>query len=162
MLLTISEIPLFPFRLGHQASLIELGNLEADASPANTYIALTDLARYFVEQSATCIVLGGTQELTWPLYQGIVEKSRPVNVTIIDQTIDLDHCSGDFSSNCFVEKFIQQPADQLYNLCLLGFQGYLTSSVSINIAKGALSLSGWAPCVAQWKRLSQPSGIQPL
>ena len=117
--------------------LIELGNLKQTASPANTYIALADLARYFVEQGATCIVLGGTQELTWPLYQGIVEKSRPVNVTIVDQTIDLGHCSGDFSSNCFVEKFIQQPADQLYNLCLLGFQGYLTSSVSINTLQKA-------------------------
>jgi len=35
--------------------LIELGNLKQTTSPANTYIAFTDVARYFVEQGATCI-----------------------------------------------------------------------------------------------------------
>lgn len=117
--------------------LIELGNLKQTTSPANTYIAFTDVARYFVEQGATCIILGGTQELTWPLFLGIAENVKPANVTIVDQTIDLSQCSGDFSSGCFVEKFIHEPADRLYNLCLLGFQGYLTSTGNINALQKA-------------------------
>jgi arginase family enzyme len=112
--------------------LIDLGNLKKTPSPNNTYIALQDVVKFIVSQGASCIVIGGTQELTWPTYLGVSEQTKPINVTIIDQTIDMGCDDGDFSSNCYMERFLKEPQENLFNLSLMGYQGYVTNTNHIN------------------------------
>jgi formiminoglutamase len=115
-----------------KSPLVDLGNLKISASPADTYMAIRDIVNHIVEKGASCIVLGGTQEITWPIYLALSQQKPMVNVSIIDKTIDMGNSEGDFSSTCYLEKFIAEPYDKLFSLSMIGFQSYLTDSNHLN------------------------------
>ncbi len=113
-------------------NLIDLGNIKDTTTPADTYGALRDIVAYITSKGGKCIVLGGTQELTWPIYQGVVENSSNLNLSLIDYTIDKGNNDGDFSSSCYIDKFVSEPLHKMFSLNILGYQGYLTNSNHIN------------------------------
>ncbi len=112
--------------------LVDCGNLKTTSSPADTYMALRDVVSFLVEKGATCLILGGTQELTWPIYQAIAEHESRVSLSFIDQTLDMGSDNQDFSSTGYINRFLQESPDNLFSLSLLGFQGYLTSSKKLD------------------------------
>lgn len=114
-------------------SLIDLGNLKQTASPADTYMAVRDVIAFLTGKGATIIVFGGTQEITWPIYQAVLESQQQVNLSIIDHSIDLGNNDGDFSSTCFADKLIAESSDKLFYLNFIGFQGYLVNSQHIKL-----------------------------
>ena len=108
--------------------LIDLGNLKQTDSPADTYMALRDVIEFLTSKGATCLVLGGTQELTWPLYLGVAQNEKKPNLSIIDYTIDMGNNDGDFSSSSYIDKILNDGDDQLLSLNIIGYQGYLVDS----------------------------------
>lgn len=110
-----------------KGNLIDLGNLKQTEDPANSYMAIRDVTTHLIGKGATVIVLGGTQEITWPLYQALQEHQKPINLSLIDYTIDMGTGDGDFSSTCFVERLLEQNHQQLFDLNIIGYQGYLTN-----------------------------------
>jgi arginase family enzyme len=108
--------------------LIDLGNLKQTSSPNDTYAALRDVVSFITSKGAACVVLGGTQELTWPMFLAVCEASNPVNVSFIDQTIDMVNEDGDFSSTCYINRFLSEPAGRLNCINLIGYQSYSTDS----------------------------------
>ncbi|MFP4557250.1 MAG: arginase family protein [Bacteroidales bacterium] len=113
-------------------NLIDLGNIKDTSSPADTYGALREVVAYVNSKGGKCLVLGGTQELTWPVYQGITENSSNLNVSFIDYTIDKGTNDGDFSASCYIDRFLAEPQQNLFSLNILGYQGYLTNSNHIS------------------------------
>ncbi|PKP37726.1 MAG: hypothetical protein CVT98_05760 [Bacteroidetes bacterium HGW-Bacteroidetes-15] len=111
--------------------LIDLGNLKLTGSPADTYMAVRDIVSDIQSKGATCLVLGGTQEITWPMYMAMVEQKEFVNISLIDHTIDIGNNDGDFSSKCYIERFINEPQKKLFELNILGYQGYLSNSLHV-------------------------------
>jgi arginase family enzyme len=112
--------------------LVDLGNLKSTANPADTYMALRDVVDHILSKGATCLVLGGTQELTWSIYMAMLAQKELVNISLIDHTIDMGNNDGDFSSKCYIERLINDPNKKLFELNILGYQGYLSSSQHIN------------------------------
>ncbi len=112
-------------------SVIDLGNLKQTANPADAYMATRDIVAYLTSKGATVIVLGGTQEITWPVYQGVAENDKRVNISIIDHNIDFGDNDGDFSSTCFANKFLAENSDALFNLNFIGYQGYFVNNLHI-------------------------------
>lgn len=114
-------------------NLIDLGNLKQTANPADTYMAVRDVTAFLASKGATVIIIGGTQEITWPIYQAVLENQQQVNLSIADYNIDLGNNDGDFSSTCFVDKLIAEGSDKLFNLNFIGYQGYLVNSQHIKL-----------------------------
>lgn len=112
--------------------IIDLGNLKLTDKTANTYMAVRDVVEFTQSKGATCIILGGTQELTWPIFLGTSQHVSRVNLSIIDYTIDMGMADGDFSSTCYIEKIIGDGKNSLFNLSILGYQGYLVDSKHID------------------------------
>lgn len=113
--------------------LVDLGNLKVTQNPSDTYMAVRDVVGHIHSKGATCIVLGGTQEITWPLYMAIAESTKRINLSIIDYTIDMGSNDGDFSSTCYIDKILSESAETLFSLNLLGYQGYLVDSKHIDL-----------------------------
>lgn len=112
--------------------LIDLGNLKLSGSPADTYMATRDVISYLIGKGATCLVLGGTQEITWPIFTATAEHKELINISLIDHSIDMGNNDGDFSSKCYIERFINDPSKKLFELNILGYQGYLCNNQHIN------------------------------
>jgi arginase family enzyme len=100
--------------------LVDIGNLKLTGSPADTYMATRDVISYILNKGATCLILGGTQEITWPIYLATAEHKELVNISLIDHAVDMGNNDGDFSSKCYIE------------LNVLGYQGYLCNNQHIN------------------------------
>lgn len=113
--------------------LVDLGNLKQTGSPADTYMATRDVLGYLMGKGATCIVLGGTQEITWPLYLATAENVKQPSVSIIDYTIDMGNNDGDFSSSCYIDRILSEGGDTLFSLNVLGYQGYLVDNAHVDL-----------------------------
>ncbi|HOP03121.1 MAG TPA: arginase family protein [Tenuifilaceae bacterium] len=112
--------------------LLDLGNIKQTSSPANTYSALSEVVAYLSSKGVMSIILGGTQELTWSIYRGICASNTMINITLVDQTLDAEANSNDFSPYCYLNKFLSEPFEKLFSLNLLAYQGYLTDEKLLN------------------------------
>lgn len=113
--------------------IVDLGNLKPTPSPVDTYMAIRDVVSELVSKGVTILVLGGTQEITWPIFMGISEHKDLINLSLIDHTIDMGNEQGDFSSTCFIDRIVSESPSKLFSLNMLGYQGYLTSLEHIDI-----------------------------
>lgn len=106
--------------------IVDAGNLKPTKTPTDTYSAVKDLVNFFLSKKTTIIILGGTQEISVPIYQAIKIHRKSINVSFVDSRLDLGRNDGDFSSTSYLQKFLDEPLGSLFNVSLVGYQGYLT------------------------------------
>ncbi len=111
----------------------DLGNIANTNSPSDTYAALRLVIELALEKELTLIVLGGTQELTYPIYQALSNREKGISITIVDSKVDLEPNSSDFSPSSFLNPISEAERERLYCLNLIGFQGYLTNHEAIRL-----------------------------
>lgn len=111
-----------------KVKIIDAGNLKPTKSPKDSYSAIKDLTDYFLAKDSTLIVLGGTQEISLPIYQAIKNHRKNINLSFIDSRIDMDDDKGDFNSNSYLQYFLDEPIENLFNISLVGYQGYLCNT----------------------------------
>jgi formiminoglutamase len=111
-------------------SIIDLGNISNTNSPADTYAALGMVAELAFEKGLTILVLGGTQELTIPLYRALLKNTSPITLSIVDAKIDLEPNDPDFSLCNFVSSLIDEPRNNLLCINHIGHQTYLSNNNS--------------------------------
>ncbi len=123
------EIRKFLYSLsGHPISseIVDLGNISETSSPASTYAALKIVVEQLAEKGICVIVLGGTQELTLPIFQVVAERQSPITISIIDSKIDYEPNSTDFSPSSFVNRLLSEDKGKLYCINHIAHQSYLT------------------------------------
>jgi formiminoglutamase len=116
-----------------KARIIDAGNLKPTKTPSDSYSAVKDLVDYFLTKKVTVIILGGTQEISFAVYQGLSKHRKRIGVSFIDSKIDLGSNDGDFSSISYLQKFLDEPLANLFNISLVGYQSYLVDAKQIDI-----------------------------
>jgi formiminoglutamase len=106
--------------------IIDAGNLKQTKTPTDSYSAVKDLVDFFLTKKTTIIILGGTQEVSLPIYQAIKIHRKNNHISFIDSRIDSGENDGDFSSTSYMRNFLKEPLENLFNISILGYQGYLT------------------------------------
>ena len=112
--------------------LIDTGNIKGN-TVKDRYSALQEVSDWFLKKNKKIIVLGGTQDLTIPLYKALTNVKNRVIVTACDAMIDLDIEGDDFSSRAWINKLFSEKKESLSDLTLLGIQNYLVSERLENI-----------------------------
>ncbi len=92
------------------------------------YQALKEVAEWFIGQGSVVVVLGGTQDLTYPLFNALSSINKHINVVVGDAMIDLDVSNNDFSSRAWLNRIIGSEETCLNDLTIFGVQNYLVSS----------------------------------
>jgi len=116
---------LYGLRLIKGQRLLDAGNVRG-ITVNDRYRALQEVAEFFLKSGKTLIVLGGTQDLTIPLYNALETVKKNVIVTVCDSMIDFDISGKDFSSRAWINSFTgnNKPPD---DLTIMGIQNYLVS-----------------------------------
>ncbi len=130
------EIRKFLYSLsGHpiKNEILDCGNISETSSPASTYAALKIVIEQLAEKGICVIVLGGTQELTLPIYQALAEQKLPITISLIDPKIDYEPNSTDFSPSSFINSLISEERCKLYCLNQIGHQAYLTDQRAVQV-----------------------------
>lgn len=105
--------------------IADLGNIKAGKTERDTLFALKSVVTHLDQHHVTTVVLGGTQDLTVPIYMGLKSNRKEMTMAVIDSRIDAQKAAGKFNSQSWMNKLTTDKA--LKKCDLLAFQGYLIS-----------------------------------
>ena len=77
-------------------------------------------------------MLGGTQELTIPVFQVYESLQKNINLTTVDRTIDILKDSLEITAESFLTEFLFKKR-KLFKYCNLGHQVHLTDPENIDL-----------------------------
>ena len=119
---------------GNKLKMADLGIIKRGASTSDTYAALEDITAEIQKKGKLLLILGGTQDLTYANYLGYKKLEQTINVTCIDQKIDLETGSeAPISSNNFINHLLTFQPSFLFNFSILGCQQYYISEEQLNL-----------------------------
>ncbi len=112
---------------GSTLKIADLGNIRG-SNLNDRYQALREVTNYICNQNTVIIILGGSQDLTFPIYQGMINEKQAEqapNIAIADAMADIDIYSEDFSSRSWLSYLINSGGPIPEELVLFGVQKYL-------------------------------------
>ena len=103
--------------------LYDLGNLIVGNTPQDTYYALTEVVAKLVGQQSVVILLGGSNDLVYPVYCAYAMIGKVMNLCSIDSRFDLEE--GDvINSRNYLKHIILRQPNYLFNYSHLAYQSY--------------------------------------
>lgn len=106
-------------------SIADLGNIAPGASYDDTMYALRDVCAELIKNEVIPIIIGGSQDLTYAVYQGFEKAEQTVNLVTIDQRLDFGGRDEGFDSKNYLNQIILHQPNYLFNYSNLGHQRFL-------------------------------------
>ncbi|UGS23167.1 formimidoylglutamase [Flavobacterium channae] len=114
------------------ASIVDLGNIEAGASIEDTYFVVKSLVTELIKKRIIPIVIGGSQDLTYSMYRAYDNLDQMVNLVAVDNQFDFAKETNKISES-FLSKVIVEEPNNLFNYSNLGYQTYFNSQEEIDL-----------------------------
>lgn len=112
--------------------LYDLGNLIVGNTPQDTYFALTEVMAKLIGQQSVVILLGGSQDLIYPVYCAYEMLGKVMNLCSVDSRFDLDDGENIHSRNYLKHIILRQP-NFLFNYSHLAYQSYFVGERYIQL-----------------------------
>lgn len=104
---------------------VDLGNILPGETKEDTYFALQSCMDSLIKKGKTVIVIGGSQDLTLPLYKGYENTEQLVNLTSIDNKFDIsDSTDTPLNSETYLSSILLHQPSFLFNYANVGYQSY--------------------------------------
>lgn len=123
---------LYPLQGGFNNIIIkDLGNLKKGKNISDTYAALKSVTEELLSAGVLPIIMGGSHELTIPLFEALKGKLPQITTTVVDRKLDYPFTSSQiFDANAFIDRIIGDPHNEEFKL--LGYQGYYCPKPYLN------------------------------
>lgn len=116
-----------------ETSIADLGDIKAGNTKEDTYFALKKVTANLLKNKIIPIIIGGSQDLTYPLYRSYDELEQMVNLITIDSKFNFGKESEPISDESFLTKIILEEPNNLFNYSNIGFQTYYNSQEEIDL-----------------------------
>jgi formiminoglutamase len=120
------------YKIDANLKTVDIGNLKQGNTFADTYVALKEVLQELMAHSLKVIVIGGTQELTIPIFQSFESLKQNINLTTIDRTIDMIKDSVRVTAESYLSELLFKKR-LLFKFCNLGHQLHLTDKHNIDL-----------------------------
>lgn len=114
-------------------SIADLGDIVAGNSISDTYFAIKEVVSELLKKKILPIVIGGSQDLTYPLYRSYDTFEQMVNLVAVDSKFDFGKESEPLSNSSYLTKIIVDEPHNLFNYSNIGFQTYFNSQEEIDL-----------------------------
>ncbi|TDQ33342.1 formimidoylglutamase [Zeaxanthinibacter enoshimensis] len=134
--LDISQIrlQLYQLMMGNwNASIVDLGDLNEGETVEDTYFVVKEIVAGLLEEDIIPIVIGATQDITYPTYRAFDGIRNMVNLVSVDSRFDFGADEELISSNSYMSKIITDKPNNLFNFSNLGYQSYFNSQEEIDL-----------------------------
>ena len=108
-------------------AIYDLGTLSPGSSIEDTYFAVRQVVAELVKGNILPIVVGGSQDLTFAMYQGFEELEQMINAMSVDYKLDIGDPDNDIHADGFVNKMLMHRPCYLFNYATLGVQAPFVS-----------------------------------
>lgn len=114
------------------ATVVDLGNITPGATVNDTYFAVIDALHPLIEAGMAVVLLGGGDDLLFPIYKAYEVMGRVINICAIDSRFNLE--GGDtVNSNNYLQHIILQQPNYLFDYVSLGYQTYFVGQEMIQL-----------------------------
>lgn len=114
--------------LGDWSGLIyDLGTIIPGAEIMDTYMALVEVVTELSKKEILPFIIGGSQDLTFPIYKAYEKLEQTVNLVAVDATLDMGSPEEDIHAEGWLNKIILHKPNYLFNFSLFGYQSNLVS-----------------------------------
>lgn len=114
-------------------SIADLGDLYPGDTKEDTYFALQKVCDGLIKNNIIPIIIGGSQDLTYPLYRAYDRLEQMVNLVAIDNKFDFGKESEEIFSSSYLTNIILDEPNNLFNYSNVGFQTYFNSQEEIDL-----------------------------
>jgi len=111
--------------------MADLGDLKLGETPADTYHAVSLVVEKLLSNNIIPIVIGGSQDLTYGQFLGYLPQKKLVNVTVVDEKIDLYSSEEELDNTTYLFEMLNKQATKLYHIGILGYQLHLVDPLII-------------------------------
>jgi formiminoglutamase len=102
--------------------IYDLGYLLPGENISDTYFALSQIVTELVKHKVTPIIIGGSQDLTFPVYKGFQHLEQMVNLAVIDSKFDLGAPDDQINNDAFITQILLSRPCYLFNCSNIGIQ----------------------------------------
>ncbi len=114
-------------------TIVDLGDIIQGHSVSDTYFALNQVTLDLLRKKIVLVVIGGSQDLTYPLYRAYDKLGKMVNLVSVDSKFDFGNLHLPLTTDSYLAKIIMEEPNNLYNYSNIGYQTYFTSQEEIDL-----------------------------
>lgn len=128
--LDLDEVRIQLYRLmtgNWNSTIIDIGDVEEGNTVEDTYFVVKEIVAGLLEENIIPIVLGLTQDITFPTYRAFDKIKNMVNLVSIDSRFDFGEDDELISSHSYMSKIITDKPNNLFNFSNIGYQSYFNA-----------------------------------
>lgn len=118
--------------------IVDLGNVKSGLRVEDTYYALGEVFLTLLKYHIVPIFIGGSQDLTYPIYNVYENTGKLVNIIAIDPRFDIGEEGESLNSESYLSHIILHQPNFLFNYTNIGYQTYYIDNENISLMKQLL------------------------
>lgn len=122
-------------RLDFTVPICDLGDLISGKTPEDTHYILEELVTLCLRKQAFPIIVGGSNDLTFPLFSALNQAQENLNYTQISNIVSLSNQEEEINEYDFLPRILSSKKFTLGNYHHLGYQKHLNEIDSIKLMK---------------------------
>jgi formiminoglutamase len=115
-----------------KTKIIDLGNLKSGNTFSDTYFALKEVVYRLLCDNIIIVLIGGTQELTFPAFQAFENYQDKINIAVFDSRIDSHKEAIKSTADSYLFELLIKKR-KLFKFVHAGHQVYLTDKHNIDL-----------------------------
>lgn len=114
-------------------SIYDLGTIQPGKTVEDTYFAIRSVITTLVKHDCMPIVIGGSQDLTYSVYQGFQQLEQTVNITSVDSRLDLGNPEEKLNAENYISHILTSRPCTLFNYSIIGTQQPFLSKEDVQL-----------------------------
>ncbi len=120
----------------YNTRIVDLGNIQMGHKVSDTYVALKLLVTELIKKNIVPVIIGGSQDLTYPQFMAYEELEQKVDLLVVDSHFDLDeNVDGtiETTSSSYLNKIFLHEPNYLFNFSNIGYQTFYVNQESLKV-----------------------------
>jgi len=118
-----------------KVNVVDLGNIIKGDTVDDTYHALRNSVAELLKLEIVPIILGGSLDLTYPLYCAYEELQKTINMVTVASAFHLGLAGQDLNSRSYLSKIILHQPNYLFNYSNIGYQSYFVDQNAMGLMR---------------------------
>ncbi|MCL6267719.1 formimidoylglutamase [Flagellimonas myxillae] len=134
--LDVDEIRIQLYRLmtgNWNSTILDIGDIEEGDTVEDTYFVVKEVVAGLLEENIIPIIIGATQDITFPTYRAFDKIKDMVNLVSIDSRFDFGEDEELISSHSYMTRIITDKPNNLFNFSNIGYQSYFNAQEEIDL-----------------------------
>lgn len=119
-------------------AIADLGDVEPGNTVEDTYFVVKTVVADLLGRNIVPVVIGATQDITYPTYRAFDGLKNMVNLVSIDSRFDFGLDEDQISSHSYMSKIITDKPNNLFNFSNIGYQSYFNAQEEVDLMEHLL------------------------